>query len=408
MESDSSHPVGGVGRSDNCGDPAGGCGNRLKMALPAYPERSRNPKGQTSPTPGGLQCRVLTPSQADHSGTGEAFSVEICGCVRGPSDSACVGAQVVITDVTEGDAEALPVHSSTAQWQANKPAAFCYRGELGKLPGSTAVLSQWMPVAKIELDSLILPRKGSRRLRFSVALVSSDTGRKLAWAECDHVFENDSFGYVDRQENTEQTKTLAVVLAFTVSAADGKLYDCEIDVIKDWARGSIDYAEISEAASKQFEKALDQTVEFFRSGHQVDSEKICAEITDLAPVSDRYEIVELCLEVARAKGMAGAEELELLKKVSEWLEIDSDKFRTMTAKILPINMHEVENAEIVLGVTPDMDSESTRRRLNDEYRKWNARVTSTDPDVQMQADSMLKFIAEARNQYVSSETVRRS
>jgi tellurite resistance protein len=316
-----------------------------------------------------------------------------------------VGVRVWITDVTKGDAEAclaaakaLPVHSRSAQWQAKKPSEFCYRGELGRLPGSTAVISQWMPVAKIELDSLVFPRKGNRRLRFSVALVSSKTDRKLTCAECDQVFENTSFGYVDLQENVQQTKTLAVVLAFTVSAADGKLYDCEIDVIRDWARGNIDYAEISEAARKQFEKALDQTVEFFRNGHQVDSEKICAEITEIVPVSDRYEIVNLCLEVARAKGRASAEDLELLKKVSVWLGIDADRFRAMTAKILPVNMHEVEDVEIVLGVTSDMDNEATRRRLNDEYRKWNARVTSTNPDVQMQADSMLKFIAEARNQ----------
>jgi hypothetical protein len=38
--------------------------------------------------------------------------------------------------------------------------------------------------------------------------------------------------------------------------------------------------------------------------------------------------------------------------------------------------------------------------LNKEYSKWSARVTNTDPEIQSQADQMLKLIAEARSNYI--------
>jgi hypothetical protein len=70
-------------------------------------------------------------------------------------------------------------------------------------------------------------------------------------------------------------------------------------------------------------------------------------------------------------------------------------------KNLPVGMHEVEDAETILGVRCDMSEDQMRGRLTEEYRKWNARVTNFDPEVQSQADQMLRFIAEARDEYVS-------
>jgi hypothetical protein len=376
--------------------------NRLKSQFQGRSPRTDNRAGYTPAVRTGLYCRILPAKEVTYNGVSEAFSVEICGAIRAPSDSARVGVRVRMTDVTEGGTRALPVHARTKQWQADDSPVFCYCGELGKVPRSSTTISDWMPVAKINCDWLAFPRKGTRTLRFSVTMVSSETSQKFANSECNYIFDNDSFGYADLQENIQQAKTLAVALAFAVSAADKKLYDCEVDVIKDWARGNIDFSQTSDQARQQLEGALDQTVDFFRAGHQINSQEICREITEIVPVGERCRVLELCLRVVRAKGSASSDELGLLKKLADWLEVDAGRFRTMTAKILPVNIHEVEDAEVILGVTSDMDQEATRQRLNEEYRKWNARVTSSDPEVQMQADLMLKFIAEARNQYVAS------
>ena len=94
--------------------------------------------------------------------------------------------------------------------------------------------------------------------------------------------------------------------------------------------------------------------------------------------------------------------MAVLKDLASWLEIDAEKFRTMAEKILPLDIHEVMGINDFLGITSDMSKEKTRKHLNREYSKWNSRVTSANPEIQTQADQMLKLIAEARGQYVSA------
>jgi 23S rRNA U2552 (ribose-2'-O)-methylase RlmE/FtsJ len=109
--------------------------------------------------------------------------------------------------------------------------------------------------------------------------------------------------------------------------------------------------------------------------------------------------------VAQSKGSVTAEELTFLKNMASWLEVDSDRFRIMMEKILPVDMHEVRDVETILGITSDMSKERVRKHLNKEYGKWNSRVTNADPDIQTQADQMLKLIAEARSQYTADALV---
>ena len=120
----------------------------------------------------------------------------------------------------------------------------------------------------------------------------------------------------------------------------------------------------------------------------------------IAPIAQRYEILNFCLHVAGADGVAATEELDILARFAGWLAVDEDRFRAMVEKILPVGMHEVEDMEIVLGVRPEMSKEKARQRLNRQYRKWNARVTHFNPEIRTQAGHMLKLIAQTRNEYV--------
>jgi tellurite resistance protein len=223
----------------------------------------------------------------------------------------------------------------------------------------------------------------------------------LACAKCSFNYDNQDFGYIDLQKNVQRTKNLAVALAFAVSAADRKLYDCEVEIIKSWARNNLDFAQASDKDRRKLEKALNKTVAFFSNGNQLDAYKICKEIVEIVPLTERYDILDLCLHVVQANGVAAAEEMDLIKNFAEWLEVDMNRFRDMVEKILPVGMHEARDQEVILGVSADMSKEKTRQQLNKEYNKWNSRVTNPDPEIQNQADQMLKLIAEARSEYVS-------
>jgi len=350
-----------------------------------------------------LNCRVRPTRQKKDSCSFDAFSVEICGFIHAPCDGHRAAVSVSITDITDGVGKAQPVHSRLKQWQKQDSPVFAYNADLGKFPNADNTLSDWMSVAQIGLDWLAFPVEGKRELQFKVSIVSGESSDELACAECTFSYENAAFGYMDLGENIQRAKTLAVALAFAVSAADKKLYDCEVALIKEWARTHIGISQASNSAKRKLEKALNETVRFFRDGNQLDSHDICKEIAEIASVAERYDILELCLRVAQANGTAAAEELALLKRLASWLEVDMNRFRTMMEKILPVSMHEVEDAEVILGVSSDMSEEKTREHLNREYRKWNARVTSSDPEIQSQADYMLKFIAQARSEYIAQD-----
>ena len=348
-----------------------------------------------------LNCRVRLTKQQKEESVFDVFTVEICGSIHAPGDMHSAIVRILIMDVTDGISKARPVRSRVEQRQVWGSPAFCYEAELGRIPDADITISDWMAVARLRLDWLKFPRKGKRNVQFATSILSGRNGEELAHATYTIAYENSAFGYIDLQENIRQAKTLAVALAFAVSAADGKLYNCEIETIKSWAGANIDFSKASNNTKHKLEKALNRTAEFFCDGNQLDVHRVCKEIAEFAPLAVRYDILDLCLHVAGANGVVTAEELGLLKNLADWLEVDTDRFREMMGKILPVGMHEVKDLELMLGLSSDMSRNETRQRLNREYRKWNARVTNSDPEIRMQADSMLDFIAKARTEYVA-------
>lgn len=351
-----------------------------------------------------LNCRIQWIKLEEENNIYDALSVEICGTIQAPNDKRDTTLQISILDVTDGIDQAKVVQSRLPQRSSQNgpdPSAFCYRAGLGKLPDQVTILSEWKDVAQIRFDWLLFPRKGQRKLQFTTSIRSGDDNRQVADAKCLFSCENPAFGYIDLQENSERTNILAVALAFAVSAADNKLCDCEIELIKNWARDNILENSASDQDEHKLDKALEKTIDFFRSGNKLDTYMMCDEIVGIAPVAQRYDIMELCLYVAQAKGSVTAEELTLLKNMADWLEIDPDRFHEMMEKVLPVVMHEVRDIETILGIDSAMSKEKVREHLNKEYSKWNSRVTNADPDIQNQADQMLSLIAEARSHYAA-------
>jgi len=355
-----------------------------------------------------LNCRVQWTKLEEENSVYDAFSLDVCGSIHAPNDMCETTLQISIMDVTDGAPDVKVVQSRLAQWSSQDGpdlSAFCYRARLGKLPHQVTTLSDWTAIAQIRFDWLLFPRKGKRQLQFTTSILSADSNQQLAHAQCEFACENPAFGYMNLQENIERTNILAVALAFAVSAADNKLYDCELELIKNWARDNILENSASDKDERKLDKALEKTIAFFRGGNKLDTYNICDEIVGIAPVAQRYDILELCLYVAQSKGSVTAEELTFLKNMADWLEVDSGRFRIMMEKVLPVDMHEVRDVEAILGITSDMSKERVRKHLNKEYSKWNSRVTNADPDIQTQADQMLKLIAEAKSQYTADALV---
>lgn len=371
----------------------------FRQKLPYRSEESNLPVNMNA-----LNCQIQWTKLEEEKSVYDAFSIEICGTINAPADNCDTTLNISIMDVTDGAVNAKVVQSQLPQWSSQygpDPSAFSFNVRLGRLPSKVTTVSDWTSIAQIRFDWLMFPRKGKRLLQFITSIMSAEDNQQLALAQCKFSCENPFYGYIDLQENGERTNILAVALAFAVSAADNELYDCEIELIKNWAKDNVLESSASDTDEQKLNKALEKTIAFFRAGNNIDTYKICDEIVSIAPVAQRYDILELCLYVAQSKGSATTEELTLLKNMAEWLEVDSEKFRNMMEKVLPVDMHQVRDVKTILGITSDMSKENVRKHLNEEYSKWNSRVTNADPDIQNQADQMLKLIAEARSQYTS-------
>jgi uncharacterized tellurite resistance protein B-like protein len=350
-----------------------------------------------------FNCRARIGREASGETWRSILVVDICGTIQAPHDGHEIDVRIELSDVTDGNSEPLPILNRPKHGPLDGSSHFVHQRDIGRLCRRTIVLQDWTPVVQLSPQWFVLPRRGRRQLKYTVAIVSRETGERLACATCVEACENTETGYLDIDDDVQRAKTLAVGLAFSVGAANGRLLDPEVNVIRAWVKTNFGSADASAGARLELDRALQKTAAFFRRGGTISVPQICREIAGIAPLVGRLDILDLCLRVAAAKGQVTTIELKLLKDLSEGLEIDRSRLRAMVEKILPVEMHQTKDAEMVLGVTTAMSQDETRHQLNREYAKWNSRVISSDPAIRRQADQMIRLIADARTQYVGAK-----
>jgi hypothetical protein len=343
-----------------------------------------------------FNCRV----QIKQDWQQNILELGICGKVQ-----ACQGSQIRLLihlyDVTDSNQPGRPIYRATQAAALTKEDIFEHICELGKVPQQSIDIPDWISVAKIESKWLLPPRSGRRKILLKANLYCCESLEQLAQAQCIFDYETSDAGYLDIQENVERAKALGVTLALAISSADGRIYKSEIECIKQWTHSNIHGPNGARKKNSQLERALNKTIRFFRRGYKVDVHRLCEEMTEIAPLAYRYDIVGLCLKAVEAKGFVTAGQLELLKKMADWLQVDANKFRQMLERLAPATTHRVKDMELLFGLSDKMSSGQNLEQLNHQYRKWNARATSIDPEVQNQAEQMLDLIAKARSQYIS-------
>jgi hypothetical protein len=109
------------------------------------------------------------------------------------------------------------------------------------------------------------------------------------------------------------------------------------------------------------------------------------------------------MNLAKAKGYVNEEKLILLNEIAERFEVEKKHFLNMAEKVFPPEILRVSDVKLILGIVPGVEASQARKLLNEQYRKWSARVTNYNTDVRRQAAFMLKCIAQARSEYESEE-----
>jgi hypothetical protein len=188
-----------------------------------------------------------------------------------------------------------------------------------------------------------------------------------------------------------------ISLAFACVGLAGRLKSNHIEIATQWAAEQLLYSKSSTIAKKRFRKAVKSSAGFFNRHSEFDPAPVCGQIAAVLPVSDRYEVIGLCIRISNSNRTLCGEQVNLLKACSKWLGLDADRFRLMVEKRLPLDVDPGESdIELLFGIAPDMSGEQVQDILTEEFRKWNARITNQNPEIRDRADKMIRIITAHR------------
>ena len=339
-----------------------------------------------------LMCSVeqLT-DESLPSGEDQFFRVQIIGRIPTTEDNVDTDVRLQIQDITEGRLHPQQVLSADEQYRDGTDAEFYCIKPNGIVPEKNAVLARWTIVAQFPCHILRFSHRGRRKVMFCVTVRETETGRELttAYKTVEYVYFSDGYREVHTRRR-DVLQSYIELAAFSLGPAPVFSDDVK-SLWTEWIQKKSDsfmsFAEVQRMVVSVEVNASELAIE-------APSEVLLA----YGQNTDAFLALELALRTTAAGRTITAEMFQRISHVAETLKIKRDRFLAMAQKVVLSSGCHVEQPSCLLGISPEMDQESFRKRLNEEYRKWNARVTHPDEQIRSQADQILTLIAEIRTQ----------
>jgi len=329
----------------------------------------------------------------------DTFKIDIKGIVEGSHDNFDMRFIVRMFDITDGE---YPILCTLEDFQAVDSRVFFYESNIEKLPYKETIFSDWFSVINIPKIFLEFPKKGNRKIQIKVFAIDANTRNILAEDNIEVTYLAEEKGYIDRQNDTKYFEEMVIKTAMLVSASDGTMDDDEARVVKDWIKKRLSYFDESrQTEEKNRLNGYIKDIFFDIESGDVDIYEILEGIENIASEGEKFELFQLCLDVAQADGEADEAELKIVYDIADYIKLDRSQFRSMIEKTLPVTIHTSEaNADKLLDIDSSMTNKEIKKYLREQYKKWNARVSSKDVKIREQAEKMINLIAEARKKYI--------
>lgn len=354
--------------------------------------------------------------QFNHTRLGEdgkgaiAKAIEVKGLFP-VNTSRNVGFVTSVLDKTGENYE--PVLSPIEMFQEPYSVVYQSSVEIGVVSPSQGFVG-WTRVGVVLPEILTPPFAGKRNFVAVLRLVDLDDmpeivngysdsdGSGLLWQRVlEFEYSVEGKGYKEAAEHRDRARALSVEIGMAVAMADGSLDDREGETLKNWIIKFISpfSDEKRDHLRELYNEAMKQAYSAAKSGNLSLSE-LTKELNDIAENSTKYDTIELCFDVMAADGVADAEELKVIRKVADALNLDFDEIEKMRdQKIIGLDTSVSNQASIedILGIEPDWSQERIKRHLRTEFQKWNNRInTLSEGEERDNAQRMLDLIAEAR------------
>lgn len=275
--------------------------------------------------------------------------------------------------------------------------------------------NKWICAGTFIPELSIFPESGERSLTFVTRVMHSNHRNLINIGHVDYekiIADTEATvnlsvvgrGYIEAAEDREKVYAQTIKLAVCVAMSDGVFDDSEGEVIKNWMMRVIDFspegkrANLKRKLNRSFSTAHEQA-----SAGKLSFSVITKALNKISDNSERFEAVELCMDVMAADGVADEKELEVIANIADALGLDFAEIEKMKdQRLISLQSSAQDNTsmETLLGIKPEWSSSEIKSHLRNAFKKWNGRTQSlTDETEKQQAQKMLDLIAEARNKY---------
>ena len=305
-----------------------------------------------------------------------------------------------------------PLFTDVSQLTNGKDPCVEFSQNIGPFP-CNAYWPDWITIWRIIDDELCYtpPFKNSN-IECSAHIFLSEYNNKLICSSTTQLNMNfSSKGYLEIDQDQVKIQENGILLAAEIAKSDGRVNRKEGNIIKEFAKNIIENEiemnrdKVKNIFNSAIEKGLSST--FRSSSSFIDS--LCREISSIdGYLKVKMDIVELCLDVMVADDVAEKDEIELLERIADKIDISYEEFLKIREKRM-IGLNElsfssdtesIENKEIRIGINSKWSKAEKIDHCKKEFRKWNGRLSSlSDEKKRQNAQKIIDSITELIDHY---------
>jgi hypothetical protein len=134
----------------------------------------------------------------------------------------------------------------------------------------------------------------------------------------------------------------------------------------------------------------------------IDPQIYLKEIKNFSKIDERYEVINLLLNIATDDKTLTLEENKFLDNAAKKLELNQNKYleikKIETSSLTFVDFGDKAD-ESIFGLSDNMDAKEKCRVLRKEYSRWNSQTNNSDKNKRVRAKEMVNLIANLRKQY---------
>lgn len=320
------------------------------------------------------------------------FQVSMIGRLPVPDKKHDTEVRITIRDITESVFNPLAVLTVSDQFRAADDASFELTADHGPVPNPESVLAEWVQIAQIPCHLLRFAYRGRRKLQFEISIFSKHTRQEIVSDRQVHEYVSCVDGYMELRQRRMDVLKASVNLVLPIFD-DQQVPAGLDDFLVEWISRHTNVELPGEHINSIVEAAQQQQTNF---------QQDCDVLMAYGSQKDRLAVVRMALETAIFRGYCAEASFHQLSRVVSGLDIPKDRFLELSQKIILSSDCVMESPSQLLGISGQMPQDAFLKRLNAEYRKWNARVTHPEATIRKQADRILTLIANLRSERLQS------